>query len=118
METIFHNLSLIGHEYKEGFLIELKEVRVPYVIQICICGRFVTYIEVAISLREGLMQFYDFHNDMDEALDAAAKIKEKWASSFYFHWFMEEAYKLREVYKDNYAAAELIMVENAGLVLN
>lgn len=118
VSTIFHNLTIIGHEYKEGFLVELKEARVPYVIQICICGRFVTYIEVATSLKEGVMQFYDFNNDMDAALDAAAKIKEKCVSSYYFHWFMEEAYKLKEVYPDNYNAAELILAENAGLVLN
>lgn len=118
VSTIFHNLTLIGNDYKEGYLIELKEARVPYVIQICICGRFVTYIEVATSLKEGVMQFYDFNNDMDAALEAAGKIKEKWFSSYYFHWFMEEAYKLKEVYEDNYHAAELILAENAGLVLN
>lgn len=118
VSTIFHNLSLIGYEYKEGFLVELKEVRISHVIQICICGRFITYIEVATSLQEGIMQFYDFKNDMDLALDTAAKIREKLSSSYHFHWFMEEVYKLKDVYQDNYDAAELIMTENLGLLLN
>lgn len=118
VSTIFHNLTIIGNQYKEGFLVELKEARVPYVVQICICGRFVTYIEVATTLKEGLMRFYDFSEDMDAALDAAKEIKERLFSPFYSHWFMEEAYKLKEVYKDNYDAAELILADNAGLVLN
>jgi hypothetical protein len=52
------------------------------------------------------------------ALDAAAEIKEEWFSSYFFNWFMEVFEMLKPVYSDNQNAAELILVENAGLVLN
>lgn len=118
VSTIFHNLSIIGHGYKEAFLIELKECRMPYIVQICICGRFVTYIEVKSDLKEGSMRFYDLRNDNDLALDAAHRIRDAWFTSYYFKWFMEEFERLKEVYQDNYDAAELVLVENVGLVLN
>lgn len=116
--SIMHNLMIIGPGYKEAFLKQAYETRLPYVIQICICGRFVTYIEISRDLKEGLMQFYDLKNDNNAALDAAKIIRDKWFSSYYFNWFMEEFHRLKEVYSDNYAAAEVIIVANAGLLLN
>lgn len=118
IETILHNLLIIGPKYKEGFVKEAEETNLPYVVQICICGRFITYIEVTKGLKEGVMEFYDLKNDNDIALDAAAIIKDRWYTSYYFNWFMEEFNRLKEVYSDNYSAAELILADNAGVVLN
>ena len=118
MEMIFHNLMIIGPNYKEGFLKYVEDRGLPYAAQICVCGRFVTYIEVARDLSEGIMQFFDLKNDNDLALDAAATVQDRWYGTAYFNWFMEEFSKLKEVYSDNYDAAELLMVENAGILLN
>lgn len=118
MRSILHNLMIIGPKYKEGFMNYLADLNLPYAIQICICGRFIVYIEVPKDLHEGLMKFYDLQNDNDNALDAAAEIKGWFFSTFYFQWFMEEFERLKEVYSDNYDAAELVLVENAGLLLN
>lgn len=118
MKMILHNLMLIGQEYKEGFLNALKEWESQYFVQICICGRFVTYIEVSRDLKEGLMQFFDLANDTDRALDAAQSIQDRWYGSAYFNWFMEEATRIKEVYESNRDACELFLSENAGLLLN
>ena len=118
MKTIMHNLSIIGHTYKEGFLKQAEQTPFPYVVQICVCGRFVTYIVVSKDLKEGVMRFYDLNNDNDMALDAGAEIKAEWFSPYYFNWFMEIFEQLKPVYSDNYDAAELVLVENAGLLLN
>jgi hypothetical protein len=118
IKTILHNLIIIGPKYKEGFLKMVEESNLPYIIQICVCGRYITYTEVSRDLKEGLMKFYDLKNDNDLALDAATEIKENLFSSFYFTWFMEVFEMLKPVYSDNYDAAELILVENAGIVLN
>jgi len=122
VETVFHNLMLIGTPYKEAYLKELEETPLPYNVQICVCGRFITYIEISKNLKEGLMRFYDLKNDNDLALDAAKEVKERWAgqrfSSYLFNWFMEVFEMLKPVYEGNYDAAELFLVENAGVVLN
>jgi hypothetical protein len=118
VESIFHNLLIIGHEYKEGFMKEVELLPLPYVVQICVCGRFVVYIEVRKDMKEGVMQFYDLKNDNDIALDAAKKINDRWYTSYYFRWFMELFEQLKPHYSDNYNAAELLLVENAGVVLN
>lgn len=118
MDSILHNLMIIGPKYKEGFMKMVEENSLPYVVQICVCGRFVTYIQVRSDLKEGLMQFYDLKNDNDLALDAAASIQKRWYSVSYSNWFMEVSEMLKPVYSDNYAAAELVLVENAGLLLN
>ena len=118
MKTILHNLMIIGPKYKEGFMKCIEENNLPYVIQICICGRFVTYIEVSKDLSAGLMRFYDLRYDYDLALDAGSTIRDKWVSLYYFDWFMEEFQKLKEVYSDNHDAAELLLAEDAGLLLN
>lgn len=118
IKSIMHNLMIIGSDYKEGFMKMVEESNLPYVVQICVCGRFVTYIQVRSDLKEGLMQFYDLKNDNDLALDAAASIQKRWYSVSYFNWFMEVFEMLKPVYSDNYDAAELILVENAGLLLN
>lgn len=118
MPSILHNLMIIGPAYKEGFLKQVKEASLPYIAQICVCGRFITYIEVSVDLKEGEMIFFDCKNDNDIALDNAALMNEKWFGNYYFKWFMEEFQKLKEFYSDNYEAAELLLVENAGLLLN
>lgn len=118
METIMHNLLIIGHTYKEGFLKQVEETPFPYVVQICVCGRFITYISVSKDLKEGVMRFYDLKNDNDIALDAAADIKAEWFSTYFFNWFMEVFEMLKPVYESNYDSAELFLVENAGVVLN
>jgi len=118
MNEILHNLMIVGSEYKEGFMKLVEESRLPWVVQVCICGRFVTYIEVNKNLKEGIMQFFDLQNDNDLALDAARTIQYRWFGTTYPNWFMEEFSKLKEVYSDNYSAAELTLVENAGLLLN
>lgn len=118
LNLIMHNLMIIGPKYKEGFMKMAYENSLPYIIQICICGRFVTYIEMEADLKSGVMKFHDLKNDNDLALDAGAYIKDKWFSSFYFNWFMEEFERLKEVYSDNYEAAELLLVENAGMLMN
>lgn len=118
IKTILHNLMIIGPKYKEGFMKLVEGTRLSYIVQICICGRFVTYIEVSRDLKEGIMQFYDLKNDNDLALDAAAIIQDRWYGRTYFNWFMESFEQLKSVYSDNYAAAELFLVENAGLLLN
>lgn len=118
IKTIIHNLLIIGSAYKDGFMDMVEQSSLPYVVQICVCGRFVTYIQVRTDLKEGLMQFYDLKNDNDLALDAAASIQKRWYGISYFNWFMEVFEMLKPVYSDNYDAAELILVENAGLLLN
>jgi hypothetical protein len=118
VETILHNLMIIGQPYKDGFLKQVEESRLPWIVQICVCGRFVTYIEMNKDMKEGLMQFFDLKNDNDLALDAAAEIQNRWYGSTYFNWFMEEFSRLKDVYSDNYPAAELFLSENAGVVLN
>ena len=118
VKMIVHNLVIIGHEYYEGFMTMVKESNLPYIIQICVCGRYVTYIELSRDLKEGLMQFYDLQNDNDLALEAAGTMREKWFGSYFFNWFMEVFEMLKPVYSDNYDAAELILTENAGIVLN
>lgn len=118
-ELIMHNLMIIGASYKENFLKALEESRYPYLVQICICGRYVTYTEVPKSEKEEhLMKFFDLKKDYDLALDAATSIQNRWYGSQYFRWFMEEFEKLKEVYEDNYDAAEIVMVESAALLLN
>lgn len=118
MPIIMHNLMIIGPHYQEGFIKEVEDSRFPYIVQICICGRFVTYIEANKDMSEGLMQFHDLKNDNDLALDSAALIKDRWYGSNYFNWFMEEFERLKPVYFDNYNAAELLIVEGIGLLLN
>lgn len=118
MAMILHNLMLIGPTYKEGFLNALKEWHSQYFVQICICGRFVTYIEVRRDLKEGLMRFFDLENDTDLALDAAQYIQDRWYGVEYFNWFMEEATRIKEVYESNRDACELLLSEDAGLLLN
>lgn len=118
METIMHNLLIIGHEYKDAFMTLVKEANLPYIAQICVCGRFITYIQVDGDLTEGEMISFDCKNDDDIALDNASTMNERWFGNYYFNWFMEEFQKLKEFYSDNYEAAELLLVENAGLLLN
>jgi hypothetical protein len=118
MSFILHNLQIIGTEYKEGFLLEMMQTRLPYIVQVCICGRYVTYIEVSKYEDEAVMWFFDLNNDDDAALDAAKKIKERWISRQYSNWFMEEYTKLKRHYQENYAAAELLQSETLGLVAN
>lgn len=118
MDEILHNLMVIGPKYKEGFMKMVANNSLPFVVQICVCGRFVTYIQIRGDMKEGLMQFYDLKNDNDLALDAAAEIQKRWYSVSYSNWFMEVFEMLKPVYSDNYNAAELILVENAGLLLN
>lgn len=122
VETIMHNLMLIGQQYKDGFMDLLKDSNLPFAVQICVCGRFITYIEISKDMKEGVMQFYDIKNDNDLALDAAREIKERWLgqrfSSYLFNWFMEVFEMLKPVYESHYDAAELFLVENAGVVLN
>lgn len=117
-ELVYHNLMIIGPEYKEGFLKGLEESQFPYFVQICICGRFVTYIEVPRKGNDILMKFFDLRNDYDLALDAANTIQDRWYGSAYFRWFMEEFEKIKDVYQDNYDAAEIVMVESAAPLLN
>jgi hypothetical protein len=118
MDEILFNLTIIGSAYKEGFLKMVEETNLPFIVQICVCGRYITYIEMSKDLKEGVMQFYDLQNDNDLALDAARKVGDNWFGSYFFRWFMEEFEKLKEVYSENYDAAELLLVENAGVVLN
>lgn len=118
MAEILHNLMIVGPKYKDGFMNMVEESGLPYIVQICVCGRFVTYIEVSNDLKEGVMQFYDLKNDNDLALDAAEKISDSWFGRYYFNWFMEAFEMLKPVYSDNYDAAELVVTENAGIVLN
>jgi len=113
-----HNLLIVGSQYKAEFLKLVKEANLPYIAQICVCGRFITYIQVDGDLKEGEMLFFDCKNDNDLALEAAGQIREKWYGTYYFNWLMEEFEKLKPVYSDNYDAAELLLVENAGVVLN
>lgn len=117
-QSVSHNLMIIGQPYFDGFMAELEGNNLPYAIQICVCGRYITYIEVSKDFNKWLMQFYDLSNDNDLALDAASKIQDQWFGSYYFRWFMELFEQLKSVYSDNYQAAELILVENAGLLLN
>jgi hypothetical protein len=118
MDEILHNLMIIGPKYREGFMQLVEETNLPYIVQICVCGRYITYIEVTKNLKEGVMRFYDLKNDNDLALDAAMLIGKNWYTPAYFNWFMEVFEMLKPVYSDNYDAAELIVVENAGLLLN
>jgi hypothetical protein len=118
IKTIVHNLVIIGHDYYEGFMNMVKESNLPYIIQICVIGRYVAYIELRNDMKEGVMRFHDLLNDDDLALDAAKILNEKWFSAFYFRWFMEVFEMLKPVYSDNYDAAELVLTENAGIVLN
>lgn len=118
IETIMHNLLIIGPVYRDGFITISKETNLPYIVQICVCGRFVTYIEMAKDLKEGIMQFYDLKNDNDLALEAAEKVVNNWFGRYYFNWFMQLFEQLKDHYSDNYDAAELLLVENAGVVLN
>ena len=118
VESIFHKLLIIGQQYKDDFVKQFEIFRQPYVVQICICGRYVTYIEVQKDLKEGLMRFCDLKNDNDLALDAAKSISERWFTSYYFLWFMQLFEQLKPHYSENYDAAELLLVENAGVVLN
>lgn len=118
MTEVLHNLMIIGPKYKEGFMDLVQEARLPYTVQVCVCGRYVTYIQVRNDLKEGLMQFWDLKNDNDLALDAASSLTNRWYTVYYFHWFMEVFEMLKPVYESNYDAAELILVENAGVVLN
>jgi hypothetical protein len=118
MDEILHNLMIIGPKYREGFMQLVEETNLPYIVQICVCGRYITYIEVTKNLKEGVMRFYDLNNDNDLALDAAKSIQENWFGTYYFNWFMELFEQLKPHYSDNYDAAELIVVENAGLLLN
>lgn len=120
VKSILHNLMLIGTKYQQEFMQQVHETNLPYVVQICVCGRFVTYIFMHENLKDGLMRFCDLRNDDDLALDAARNIYNEWYGGGinYSNWFMEEYTKLKEVYKDNYDAAELVLTENAGLLLN
>lgn len=118
MKEIEHNLMIIGPAYKEGFMKMVQETNLPFIVQICVCGRFITYIEVEKDLSKGLMKFYDLKNDNDLALDAAKEVGDNWFGSYFFRWFMELFEQLKEYYSDNYDAAELLLVENAGLLLN
>lgn len=118
MKSILHNLMIIGPKYHDGFMNEIASCGLPYAVQICICGRYVTYIEIKSDLKEGVMRFYDLKNDNDLALDAANQILEEWSTSYYFNWFMQTFEQLKEAYQENYDAAELLLVENAGLLLN
>jgi len=116
---ILHNLMIIGPKYKEGFLEYMQNAKSPYGVQICICGRFITYIEVPKKKdEEHLMKFFDLRKDYDLALDAATSIQNRWYGNTYFNWFMEEFERLKEVYEDNYDAAELVVAKDAGLLLN
>jgi hypothetical protein len=116
--SVSHNLMLISQEYFDGFMAELENNNLPYAIQICVCGRYITYIEVSKNMKTWLMRFYDLKNDNDLALDAAAEIQDQWFGFYYFRWFMELFEQLKPHYSDNYDAAELLLVENAGVVLN
>jgi hypothetical protein len=119
---ILHNLMLIGPSYKDAFLKALEGARYPYFVQICICGRFVTYIEVPKNEKEeNMMKFFDLGEDHDAALDAAVEIKDRWYGRMgrdHFQWFMEEFDKLKDVYEENYAAAELMVAGSAGVFMN
>ena len=118
VDVILHNLMIIGPLYHEGFLKYLENCSGAFGVQICICGRFVAYIEVKRDMKEGFMKLFDLRNDNDLALDAAATIQERWYSSDYFTWFMEEFEKMKEVYQVNYTAAEMSLVKEAGYFLN
>lgn len=118
INEISHNLMIIGAAYKDSFMKLVKEASLPYIAQICVCGRFITYIEVSADFKEGEMIFFDSKNDDDIALDNASTMNNRWFGNYYFNWFMEEFQKLKEFYSDNYEAAELLLVENAGLLLN
>jgi hypothetical protein len=118
METIMHNLLIIGQEYKDGFIKMVEETNLPFIVQICVCGRFITYIETEKDFSKGVMRFYDCKNDNDLALDNAKIVGDNWFGSYFFRWFMELFEQLKPHYSDNYNAAELILVENAGVVLN
>lgn len=115
---INHNLMIIGSKYRDEFLDLVQASNLPSIVQICVCGRFVVYIEMSNDFLEATMKFYDLKNDNDLALDAAKEIQEGWYGTHYFNWFMELFTQLKEVYSDNYDAAELVLVENAGLLLN
>jgi hypothetical protein len=116
--SVSHNLMLISQSYFDGFMVELENGNLPYAIQICVCGRYITYIEVSKDYKSWLMRFYDLRNDNDLALDAAKFIQENWYGSYYFNWFMQLFERLKDHYSNNYDAAELLLVENAGLLLN
>lgn len=116
--SVSHNLMIIGQDYFDGFMAELETNNIPYAVQVCVCGRYITYIEVSKDFKTWLMRFYDLKNDNDLALDAAEKIQENWYGTYYFNWFMQLFEQLKDHYSDNYDAAELILVENAGLLLN
>lgn len=116
--TVSHNLMIIGQYYFDEFMTQLEGGNLPYAIQICVCGRYITYIEVSKDFKTWLMRFYDLKNDNDLALDVAATIQDQWFGSYYFRWFMEMFEQLKPVYSDNYDAAELILTQNAGIVLN
>lgn len=118
IETIMHNLLIIGPVYRDGFITIAKKTNLPYIVQLCVCGRFVTYIEMTKDLKSGVMQFYDLKNDNDLALETAEKIVNNWFGRYYFNWFMQLFEQLKDHYSDNYDAAELLLVENAGVVLN
>ena len=118
MDEILHNLMIIGPAYKEGFLKMVEETNLPFIVQICVCGRFITDIQVSKDLKEGRMKFYDCKNDNDLALDNAKEVGDNWFGSYFFRWFMELFEQLKPVYSDNYDAAELVLTENAGIVLN
>jgi hypothetical protein len=118
MDEILHNLMIIGTAYKEGFLKMVEETNLPFIVQICVCGRFITYIEMEKDLSKVVMKFYDCKNDNDLALDNAKIVGDNWFGSYFFRWFMQLFEQLKDHYSDNYDAAELLLVENAGVVLN
>lgn len=118
VNAILYNLVIIGQEYKDGFMALLEQGLLPYAVQICVCGRFITYIELSRDLKQGSMRFYDCKNDNDIALDSAKEVQEGWYGNYYFNWFMQLFTELKEFYDGNYDAAELLPIESAGIVLN
>lgn len=101
---VIHNLKLIGLNYHDNFMEELKSEPQEAMIQICALGRYMTIIQMSKDKKKAEMIFMDTRNDYNMALDITNMIKADppELKVKYTNIFMEEFVKMSPYYDNNY----------------
>lgn len=118
LNTVMHNLQLIGVDYKNDLLKELEVHNTDPMIQFVACGKYICVIVISKDKSKAQMTFIDTFNDYDRALELGHYLKTITGNSNYIKQFMEEFEKMKPVYELNKNACILDLIGNTGSSLN
>jgi hypothetical protein len=106
VECINLNLKIIGIEYHDKFHEELGKVN-DGVFDICLCGRYISLIQLSKKDDKSEMIFIDAANDYDTAFEAYNSLSAAGWPTKYKDRFMKSFEKLAPDYDKVYDSVEL-----------